>query len=67
MKETQPPCLVNDIFCYEGKTHMGSNRERKQHLVITDGGKSTGRKVSLATVFANITRRGALLSLHPYS
>ena len=51
---------------------MGNDSERKQHFLqhkekhnnnketYTNGSKSTGKKVDLAAVFADITRRGAL-------
>ena len=73
--------MVNNIlFCYEGDKHTGNESEKKQHFLqhkekhssskeaYTYGSKSAGRKVGLATVFANITRRGALpkeASIHP--
>ena len=64
--------MVNHIlFCYEVETHTGNDSERKQHFLqhkekhynnkeaYTNGLKSTETKVSLAAVFADITRRGA--------
>ena len=35
MNQTQqPPWLVNNIlFCYEEKTHTGTDSERKQHFL----------------------------------
>ena len=69
----QPSWLVNKIlFCYEGETHTENDSERKQHFlqhkgkhinnkeVYTDGSMSTRRKVGIAVVFADSTRRGAL-------
>ena len=73
MNQTQQPLwLVNNIlFCFEGDKHTGNESERKQFLQhkgkhgsskknYTDRLKSTGRKVSYATVFTDTTRRGAL-------
>ena len=69
----QPPWTINNITCcYEGE-HAPRNIGKRQHFlqhktkhqkekeVYTDGSKNPGKKVGLAAVFEDMTKRGALL------
>ena len=74
MNETQQtPWLINSIiFCYNAEKHTGNDNKKKQHFfqqkgnhsnnkeAYTERSKSTERKVGFASVFEDITRRGAL-------
>ena len=67
-----PPWTANNItFCYEGE-NTPKKLEKRQHFlqhkskhqkekeVYTDGSKNPGKKVGLAAVFEDTTRRGTL-------
>ena len=66
-----PLWTTNNItFCYEGE-NATKNLEKRQHFlqhkskhkkekeVYTDGSKNPGKKLGLAAVFEDATRRGA--------